>query len=114
MEITQIKEAVCDEFGIRPEALDSRTRRKSVAIPRHLFFRIVKIYKSELSLKELGGLFNPARHHSTVLHSLATASDLIFTGYVRRQYYNILLNLGMPEPEALNECTKVYEVRHAG
>jgi|SRR5262245_52289693 len=63
----RILSVVSDAFGVRPEALCSRRRTHSVALPRQVAMYLLRQF-TELSLAEVGGLFG-GRDHTTVIYA---------------------------------------------
>jgi len=63
----RILSVVSDAFGVRPEALCSRRRTHSVALPRQVAMYLLRQF-TELSLAEVGALFG-GRDHTTVIYA---------------------------------------------
>ena len=86
VEITlgKIQSVVCEYFGITPESLISKTRKREISQARQIAMYLGRNFtkKSLASIgAEIGG-----RDHSTVLHACNTVSDLIETDRNFRQY----------------------------
>jgi len=65
--LTEIKNLVCQHYKINSEELVSTSRQKRIALPRKLAIYLAKRYLN-LSLTELGKNFH--RHHTTILNAL--------------------------------------------
>jgi len=65
--LTEIKNLVCQHYKINCEELISTSRQKRIALPRKLAIYLAKRYLN-LSLTELGKNFR--RHHTTILNAL--------------------------------------------
>jgi chromosomal replication initiator protein len=63
----RILAVVSEAFGVRPEALCSRRRTHSVALPRQVAMYLLRQF-TELSLAEVGSLFG-GRDHTTVIYA---------------------------------------------
>ncbi len=86
VEITlgKIQSVVCEYFGITPESLISKTRKREISQARQIAMYLGRNFtkKSLASIgAEIGG-----RDHATVLHACNTVSDLIETDRNFRQY----------------------------
>ena len=87
LSITSIQKAVANEWGVTPEGLKSKTRTKTLTIPRQAAMYLCRELLS-LQLVEIGNGFG-GRDHSTVIHSLERAAillkqDLLFTQRVEK------------------------------
>lgn len=67
-----ICELVSNQFKVSVEELQSRSRKKSVSVPRQIAMYLARRHTGE-SLVEIGRFFN--RDHSTVLHSIRVVGD---------------------------------------
>lgn len=101
-----IKQEICNEFGINPEDLNDKHRMQRYAIPRHLLFYLTAKLYPNLSLRNLAEVLEIKKHHSTIISSKRIAANLIFTGYIRHNYFNILRRLGWSEEDAREACIK--------
>ena len=84
---TSIKQAVAREWGVTPEGLESKTRTKTLTVPRQVAMYLCRELLA-LQLVEIGAAFG-GRDHSTVIHSLdrvtaTMSSDAAFTARVQR------------------------------
>jgi chromosomal replication initiator protein len=75
LSIASIQKAVANEWGVTPEGLKSKTRTKSLTIPRQAAMYLCREVLS-LQLVEIGNSFG-GRDHSTVIHSLDRAAMLL-------------------------------------
>ena len=66
--IQDIIEVVCKDFGVMARELQSKRRIKSLVLPRQICIYLARRH-TPLSLGEIGGFFG-GRDHSTVLHSV--------------------------------------------
>jgi chromosomal replication initiator protein len=71
--ITTIQEAVAREWGVTPEGLKSKTRTKTLTVPRQVAMYLAREMLA-MQLVEIGNAFG-GRDHSTVIHSLERVSD---------------------------------------
>ena len=77
--LSNVLESVVEVSGIYPDAILGLRRNKEIAMARHLFCYLARLHTnaSQLAIgKFLGG-----RHHSTVIHSIQTANDMLDTNY---------------------------------
>ncbi|HEX5580878.1 MAG TPA: chromosomal replication initiator protein DnaA [Gemmatimonadaceae bacterium] len=84
---TSIKQAVAREWGVTPEGLESKTRTKTLTVPRQVAMYLCRELLA-LQLVEIGAAFG-GRDHSTVIHSLdrvteTMSTDAAFTARVQR------------------------------
>ena len=66
-----IQQAVAAEWGVTPDGLQSKTRTKTLTVPRQVSMWLCRELLA-LQLVEIGGAFG-GRDHSTVIHSLERA-----------------------------------------
>jgi chromosomal replication initiator protein len=66
-----IQQAVAAEWGVTPDGLQSKTRTKTLTVPRQVAMWLCRELLS-LQLVEIGSAFG-GRDHSTVIHSLERA-----------------------------------------
>ena len=77
--LSNVLESVVEVTGIYPDAILGLRRNKEIAMARHLFCYLARLHTnaSQLAIGEfLGG-----RHHTTVIHSIRTANDMLDTNY---------------------------------
>jgi len=85
----QIIDTVCDYFGITPEYITTKCRKREYIIPRHLCMYF--LYNSTiLSLQDIGKLLG-GYDHSTVLPALKNCENAVFTK--DREFYEPLMHL---------------------
>jgi chromosomal replication initiator protein len=65
--VSNIQEVVCDSFQISLEELNSKSRRKEIAVARKVAMYLCRYYTTQ-SLVSIGQSFN--RSHSSVLHAV--------------------------------------------
>src|SRR5215204_713178 len=75
LSVGTIQKAVADEWGVTPEGLKSKTRTKSLTVPRQAAMYLCREVLA-LQLVEIGNSFG-GRDHSTVIHSLERANVLL-------------------------------------
>lgn len=75
IEIKQIQKVVADFYKIKVSDLKSKSRKKSITIPRHVAVYICREY-TNFSLPEIGRSFG-GRDHTTVMHSVARIKEQI-------------------------------------
>jgi len=73
--VTAIQKAVAQEWGVTPEGLRSKTRTKTLTIPRQAAMLLCREILG-LQLVEIGNAFG-GRDHSTVIHSIERATTLL-------------------------------------
>jgi chromosomal replication initiation ATPase DnaA len=77
--LSNVMEAVVEVTGVPSYQVIGKSRMKEIAMARHLFCYMARMHTnaSQLAIGEfLGG-----RHHSTVIHSIRTANDMLDTNY---------------------------------
>jgi chromosomal replication initiator protein len=67
--------AVAQEWGVTPEGLRSKTRTKTLTVPRQVAMLLCREILG-LQLVEIGNAFG-GRDHSTVIHSIERATTLL-------------------------------------
>lgn len=72
----KIIEAVCYHFGLTIKEVQGRCRVKEYVYARHIIFYLIR-KNTKMSLKPAGELLN--RDHTTVIHSIETLSNLMYT-----------------------------------
>jgi len=75
--IDTIQQAVAKEWGITVEGLRSKTRTKMLTVPRQIAIHLARELLG-LQLVEIGSAFG-GRDHSTVIHSLEKATEMLET-----------------------------------
>ncbi|HEU4631643.1 MAG TPA: chromosomal replication initiator protein DnaA [Gemmatimonadaceae bacterium] len=85
--VATIQDVVAREFGVTADGLKSKTRTKTLTVPRQVAMHLCRELLG-LQLVEIGGAFG-GRDHSTVIHSLervaeSTAADAAFGARVAR------------------------------
>lgn len=87
LSITSIQQVVAREWGVTPEGLKSKTRTKTLTLPRQIAMFLTRQLLGT-QLMEIGQAFG-GRDHSTVIHSIekitdAVANDLVFKTRVNK------------------------------
>ena len=77
--LSNVLESVVEVSGIYPDAILGLRRNKEIAMARHLFCYLARLHTN--SSQEAIGKFLGGRHHSTVIHSIRTANDMLDTNY---------------------------------
>ena len=67
-----IRDLVATQFNVRTDDLKSRSRKKTITVPRQISMYLARKHTEE-ALAEIGRAFN--RDHSTVLHSIRTITE---------------------------------------
>jgi chromosomal replication initiator protein len=75
LDVQTIQEAVAKEWGVTPEGLRSKTRTKTLTIPRQVAMHLMRELLG-LQLVEIGAAFG-GRDHSTVIHSLERVAEML-------------------------------------
>src|SRR5688572_21459888 len=73
LSVAAIQAAVSKEWGVTPDGLKSKTRTKTLTVPRQVAMHLCRELLG-LQLVEIGGAFG-GRDHSTVIHSLERAGE---------------------------------------
>ncbi|MFQ5654926.1 MAG: chromosomal replication initiator protein DnaA [Planctomycetota bacterium] len=93
VDILAIQQASLEEFDVRPADLYSKSRQRSIVIPRQICMYLARRH-TNLSLGEIGLHFG-GRDHSTVHHSVEKIRSLLKkSGKVRRMVDSIERRLG--------------------
>lgn len=72
----KIIEIVCGHFGLTVKNVQSRSRVKEFVYARHIIFYLIR-KNTKMKLKSAGELLH--RDHTTVIHSVETLKDLMYT-----------------------------------
>lgn len=75
LDVATIQELVAREWGVTPEGLRSKTRTKTLTVPRQIAMYLMRELLG-LQLVEIGAAFG-GRDHSTVIHSLERVVDML-------------------------------------
>src|SRR5205823_13387793 len=70
-----IQQAVAKEWGVTTEGLRSKTRTKNLTVPRQAAMYLMRELLG-MQLVEIGNAFG-GRDHSTVIHSLERAQEMV-------------------------------------
>ncbi len=73
--VAAIQQAVAKEWGITVEGLKSKTRTKTLTVPRQLAMHLAREILG-MQLVEIGAAFG-GRDHSTVIHSLERVGEMV-------------------------------------
>ena len=73
--LSDITDAVCEEFRVSPDALFSQSRQRDVVIARQVAMFLAKRYTA-LSMSDIGR-FIGNRTHATVVHALDVLNTLL-------------------------------------
>ncbi|MDR1198428.1 MAG: hypothetical protein LBK94_05370 [Prevotellaceae bacterium] len=85
----QIIETVCNVYCVDFVTVNNTCRKIHIVEVRHAVAYFVKEYK-KTALVSIGKLFTPIRHHSTVINSIKTYKNLIYSdAYTRNQAIKI-------------------------
>jgi chromosomal replication initiator protein len=77
LSITEIQKAVCAYFGLTPEGLVSKVRKREIVQARQIAMYLSRIL-TKSSLSSIGAQIG-GKDHATVLHSYKTVCDLMST-----------------------------------
>lgn len=86
--ITTIQQLVAQEWGVTAEALRSKTRTKTLTIPRHIAIFLARDLLGT-QLVEIGNAFG-GRDHSTVIHSIEKTAEILDANPIYRVRVNKL------------------------
>jgi chromosomal replication initiator protein len=75
LSITTIQQIVAREWGVTPEGLKSKTRTKTLTLPRQIAMFLTRELLGT-QLMEIGSAFG-GRDHSTVIHSIEKTTETI-------------------------------------
>ncbi len=75
-DVQQIVFMVCQELGISPERVFSKTRKREISVARQISIHIIR-ENTFYSLKSIGRFFE--RDHTTIIHAIDTVADMSFT-----------------------------------
>ncbi len=75
LDVPTIQELVAREWGVTPEGLRSKTRTKTLTVPRQIAMYLMRELLG-LQLVEIGAAFG-GRDHSTVIHSLERVIEML-------------------------------------
>ncbi|MHB1861487.1 MAG: chromosomal replication initiator protein DnaA [Gemmatimonadaceae bacterium] len=96
LSVQQIQEAVARVWDISIQGLLSKTRTQSLTVPRQIAMLLTRT-TLKLQLTEIGAAFG-GRDHSTVIHSLTRAEELLTHDSTIRAKYHIARSLlGLPQ-----------------
>ena len=79
-------------FGIAPERMKSRSRKRTLSNIRFMLMKILKQQPSKYTLKDIGKCFSN-RDHSSVLHAVSKADVFIETEEEFKNKYETILRL---------------------
>ena len=82
--IKLIVDMVCDYFGIKPESLQDRTKKREIVQARQIAMYLSRNHTVN-SLSVIGSKIG-GKNHATVLHACNTVSDLMDTDKTFKQY----------------------------
>lgn len=82
----RIQQVVAAEWGVTPEGLRSKTRTKTLTVPRQAAMLLCREMLG-LQLVEIGVRFG-GRNHSTVIHSLDRAEDLYVNDSTFKRHFD--------------------------
>ena len=77
--LSNVLEAVVEVTGVYANAITGKRRNKEIAMARHLFCYLGRMHTN--ASQDVIGRFLGNRHHSTVIHSIKSANDMIDTNY---------------------------------
>ena len=83
LDIKQVQKAVCDFYSLKNSDIRSKSRLKSVTMPRHVAMYLCREF-TNTSLPEIGQAFG-GRDHTTVMHAVSKIKDEL---EVNTQLYN--------------------------
>ena len=93
--VVGIQQAVAAEWGVTVDGLRSKTRTKTLTVPRQAAMYLLRQITG-LQLVEIGAAFGN-RDHSTVIHSLERVEEMLQTEpHFRERVENLRKRLGSP------------------
>lgn len=84
----EVLASVCNEYEVNEDLLIKKTRKREIVNARQIAMYFLKSF-THFSLKSIGDYFG-GRDHTTVIHSLKTVNDLMYSDPDYRQRVNIL------------------------
>ena len=94
--IKKIQKTVCEYFGIAPDVLISKTRKREIVQARQIAMYLGRSLTAN-SLTAIGSQIG-AKDHATVLHACNTVQDLISTDRAFKQYVADIEKILTPSP----------------
>ena len=86
---------VCRFYGITPEQLKAKTRKRRVVLPRQIACKLIRMKYPKMPLTAVGELLG-GLDHATVLHSIKTVNILMETDKrMRAEFKQIKTNLNL-------------------
>lgn len=82
--VSDIQKTVCSYFGLQPESLSSKTRKREICQARQIAMYLSRNLTKN-SLSSIGALIG-GKDHATVLHAYNTVRNLMDTDRMFRQY----------------------------
>lgn len=91
--IDSVQQAVAAAWNVTIDGIRSKARTQALTVPRQVAMYIART-NLKMQLVEIGSAFGN-RDHSTVIHSLARATELLNTDeLIKQRYQQVLLTLG--------------------
>ena len=108
--VQEIITAVCENFQVQLETLQTASRTNEHVMARAFIYRLIKDhYQNNISLSQMGDIFY--RDHATVLNSLRKCDDICYTSRIYRDKMEEIIhsiNGDKFEPKkALNEALEI-------
>ncbi|MBR4808824.1 MAG: chromosomal replication initiator protein DnaA [Bacteroidales bacterium] len=89
LSISRVQSSVCEYFGISPEELVSKSRKRQIVQARQIAMYLCRTLLPNCSLSTIGAETG-GKDHATVLHSCNIVSDMMATDRTFRKYVSDL------------------------
>ncbi len=111
--VQEIITAVCENFQVSLETLQTSTRYHNHVMARAFVYKLIRDhYQNNVSLKDIGAIFN--RDHATVMNGLEKCADLCDTNRLYSDKMDCIIqtiNGNIFEPKkALNEALEIESI----
>lgn len=83
--IDKVRKAVCSYFNIKPEDMQSKSRKRQLVQSRQIAMYLCRNLINNCSLSSIGAELG-GKDHATVLHSCTTVTDLMNTDRMFKKY----------------------------
>jgi len=89
--MNEIIDKVCIQYNIKPELLETKTRKKEISLARQMSMYLIRKH-TQLSLQTIGSRFG-GRDHTTVIHSCVSIENYLATDSKVQEEFEILENI---------------------
>lgn len=89
---------VCEFYGTDFDTINTKSRHRELVEVRQAVCYFVRKRNPNMPLREIGEIFTPPRTHSTIIHSIKTYENIIFSDARSRRLANEITEL-LKNPE---------------